>query len=124
MDIAPDDLPLSALMASRPSVMDLSNTSESVPLQLSSTYNIFHVKRGPESAYTNMVPPVLHIRLGLINKVVAGFDSIVLILESRKECIRSKGKDPSSVSEYLAVSLHSIGVRSEKYCFGMLAGKP
>lgn len=43
-------------------------------------------------------------------------------MEEKNIWIREK--EPSPVSEHLAVSIHSIGARWEKYDCGQLSGKP
>lgn len=64
----------------RTEVMDLRNSDNYQKLQKSGTYNMTGLRRAME---INMVPPPLHIKLGLVNKIAQCLNLELCLLDRR-----------------------------------------
>ena len=112
-------------MKSRPEVMNLEGKSDRTRLQRGGTYNIFELTRGGGEINipSNIVPPVLHLHIGLVNKIVKALDGIV---HTWNEKMQYKPEDDkfSPATQLLASSLSRCAARRENYYSGQLSGVP
>ena len=93
-------------------------------LQKANTYNVFHLERGGWGCLgepTNIVPPTLHIHIGIVNKIVKCLDGIVSVW-NRKMRFNQEGVSPAA--HLLANALARCGARRENYYSGQLSGEP
>eukprot|EP00171_Calliarthron_tuberculosum_P004500 IDg4500t1 len=91
------------------------------------THLIFYVcirGDGTSTDPTNIVPPALHIKLGLINKIIAALDGVVTTWNELKDWKKKPEDSLSPAMLLLATSLANIGVRRERYFAGALSGVP
>eukprot|EP00171_Calliarthron_tuberculosum_P021624 IDg21624t1 len=116
----------STALISRPEMHNLINRPKSTHLQKVNTFNIFCLHKGSGTPMdpTNMVPPALHIKLGLINKILAALDGVVSAWNVSKKWQKTAEDTISPSMLLLARSLADIGVRRERYYTGALSGVP
>ena len=109
----------------RPEIHNLEGKKGISNLQKGNTYNLFCLDRGGGhfDFGTNIVPPLLHIHIGIVNKVVKALDSIVSIWNTKKH-YDSENELESPASKLLAMALSRSGARRENYYTGQLSGKP
>ena len=109
----------------RPDVLDLRSKAAIPGIQKSNTFNFLHLESGGGDLRlpSNIVPPVLHIHLGIINKIVKAFDSIVALWNSKNQYNRFNST-PSPADKLLAYALSRCGARRETYYAGSLSGVP
>jgi len=100
----------------RPPAADLSKSSEGTMWQKAGTKDVLHLSNG-----IVLVPPPLHIKLGIINKILSSLDLVVVELENLYNLTHT---DVNRFKDLLASSLSQIGVRREKYYCGKMAGVP
>lgn len=106
----------------RPAILDLRGKSDNGRWQRKDTYNIFRLR---STNYWNTVPPPLHIRLGLINKLLEVFDNTSFFLDRSIHWIPTrKSKNTGPWARHLALCLASIGARRECYYSGKMSGVP
>jgi len=103
----------------RPEMKDLGDADkDDGKLQRKGTYNIFGMQRGINM---NFIPPPLHKRLGLINKVIAVLHEVQLVWE-RKLYWTEMESNMSPIRNHLYKALLATGVKREKYHAGELTG--
>lgn len=100
----------------RPPVYDLSNSNISTPFQKAGTKDVFNISLGIE-----LVPPPLHIKLGIINKILSSIDLVVVEIEKIPDVCTD---NPNLFKDLLASSLSQIGVRRENYYTQKISGVP
>lgn len=117
----------------RPEVLDLRLSTVFDRWQKANTFNMFGLVRGGQhfwqggcavSSCTTMVPPALHIKIGLVNKVVSALDSLVSFWQKKMNWSKSIDRPVSPAMKQLAAALATVGARREKYYSGQLSGKP
>eukprot|EP00171_Calliarthron_tuberculosum_P001160 IDg1160t1 len=132
MDWQKHDLQSTDLQA-RPEIMDLRSRPHLERWQKSNTFNLFHIERGGHQCWENghqvlsrttIVPPSLHIRLGIVNKVLSALDAVVVTWHEKMEWTKTDKGLVSPAMKLLAKSLLSVGVRRERYYSGQLSGSP
>ncbi len=76
----------------RPEVQDLKVSGDFKRFQRGGTFNILHLQRrfNPISSATNAIPPALHIRLGIINKIVRTLDGVVAAWNKARSWSKNK----------------------------------
>lgn len=114
-----DLMQMTANIPMRPNILDLRGKKDTL-YQYANTYNILSIypKRG-EQNYSNLVIPVLHIQLGIFNKLIAVLDLVVAEWEKLHNWNLST-KSPGRM--HLYTSLSKVRAHREKYFSGELAG--
>lgn len=103
----------------RPDIQDLTHAhNDNGKFQKKSTYNLFSLKSGMGS---NMIPPPLHTKLGLVNKFIEVLDEVSKVWQKRNFWVKPKNHY-SPISDHLITSLKYIRVRRENYHSGDLPG--
>lgn len=84
--------------------------------QQSDTFNIFDIRTSRVGElFPNILPPILHIKIRLGNKLVEVFDNFMEM--------RSEGRDDDHFArEHLAFCLSSVGAHRKKYYSGIISG--
>ena len=98
----------------RSAISNLENKQEVPQIQRRNTFNIFHLERGGGHLRlpTNIVPPILHIHICKVNKVLKALDGIVTLWEKKMHHIST---DASPVGKNLAYALARCAARRESY---------
>ena len=112
-----------AQLEGRMEVKNLIGRREIAQLQRANTFNIFGLERGggPLRLPTNIVPPTLHIHIGIVNKIFKPLDEIVCIWKAK---MGAAGCTQTPADNLLAHALARCGARRESYYAGQLSGVP
>ena len=107
----------------RPDIEDLSQNNIETQWQNPKTFNLFSIKSDITELHRGLllVPPPLHIKLGLINKIV---DSLPLIVKHFADKHSIDEDENNAFNNHLAFSLSKVGARRENYYSGKLSGVP
>jgi len=104
----------------RPEVEDLRNM-KGTQHQYGGVWNMFLIHTQSKIRHhCNVVPPILHIQLGIMNKLISVFDLVLKEWELRKGWT---AEDTSPAKNHLAKSLSKIGVERQKYYCGEITGR-
>lgn len=92
-------------------VMDLRGMNEVHFIQQANTYNFLrkHRENSTSHDWSNIVPLVLHINLGIVNKFVYAFDAVITIWEERRSWMKSDDCPVSPEKSHLSRALSNIG---------------
>lgn len=102
--------------------MDLRGKSEVRTWQKADTYNIFRYHQFPNC---NVVPPPLHIRLCIVDKLVEIFNRAAHVQDRKLFWTNnSSNQSRGPWTELCASCSVKEGIRSEKYYSGKLSGVP
>lgn len=95
-------------------------------IQRKNTFNILHLHtgHGAEKSINTIVPPVLHIKLGIINKIVHALYGVVKEWETVVNWEKTEIEPLSAARNHLSRTLSQIGARRENYYSGALSGVP
>jgi len=109
----------SAGLPFRPPVADLSNSlADFGKLQKKNTYNLFKLVTRPRM---NFVPPPLHIKLGLVNKLIEVLDSLNTHWAKVNYWTKMEfEKNP--IEQQLRYALSTVKVKRQKYYSGQIDG--
>lgn len=107
----------------RDAMVDKSNITVDTDWQKRNTYNFLSltVQMNSISNALLVVPPPLHMKIGIINKIVKSLDLIVKELDKKHKLNMN---EESAFGYLLAASLSKIGARREKYYAGNMSGVP
>jgi len=116
----PELMSYTATLPSRPEIKDLRGKGHS-DFQKENTYNLLSIhSQKSQLGYGNLIIPILHIQLGIFNKIVVMLDAVVTEWET-KEKWTSEDSSPGRVHLYMALA--KFGVRRERYFAGEVAGE-
>jgi len=106
-------------LPSRPEIANLKNSPADIAnLQKKGTYNIFNLFNGKQS---NFVPPPLHIKLGLINKVLEVLDEVNKLWERKIHWVQLD-RNKSPIQNHMRYALSCVKVKRQKYYSGQADG--
>ena len=104
----------------KPDIQDL-RTKNGTYHQYADTFNLLGIQPNREKLqYVNLIIPVLHIQLGILNKIVTVLDLVVTEWERKQNWV-SQGNSPGFLRIYRA--LWKVHVRREVYFSGEIAGQ-
>jgi len=107
------------MLPTRPDIMDLKNAeNDNGKYQRKGTYNLFSLTSGLGS---NMIPPPLHIKLGIVNKFIEVLDEVTVVWQKKKFWVKQKNQ-LSPIATHLINSLKHVRTRRENYHSGDLPG--
>ena len=105
----------------RPSMKNRIGENTNTKWQKKHTFNFLSLSTNfDEVTMATIVPPPLHFKLGIVNKIVDALDLIVVHLEKKF----GLEQEESEFRSFLASSLSKIGARRERYYHGTLSGGP
>lgn len=86
---------------------------------------LYFVRRNARSELLiNFVPPSLHIRLGIFNKLLKALDAVLVAWNRKHKWDKTPEGSISPAMDHLELSLSEAGASRERYYAGDLSGVP
>jgi len=99
----------------RPQMDDLRGKART-DFQKEDTFNLFNIRfSSNDGTYANILPAILHIKIGIGNKIIAALDLVIKEWANLKE-------DEELAQEHLGFCLSGIGAHRKNYFKGQLSG--
>lgn len=107
----------------RPPLLNFQSNSLGTVWQNPNTHNVFNLTTNLTSWESKMllVPPPLHIKLGIVNKILESLVSIVAALQDKYDV---EPGEKCEFNNHLSSALSKVGARREMYYAGTLSGSP